>query len=619
MPINLNDLLPKVDVQELNITEPTTQEKVIIDWDGVLTEWSYRCQKGYPTMVDGVFTERDEVKILNEILSTYKLPKLELPQPSKSVLKEASFDIESSILKSKALNNNAKVSAISQKEGDPRFYTVYVSGIKAEDRGRIVKAVVNDLNKDLTKVKTQEPLRVLVKPNKDSRMIVFVGKTKYEFNFQVEKKETKTDTDAKEGFSVLFGYYPEEIEIFTTSNLKDEATKIKRYLADTKTNITGLPNSVVQKMIGYLDKAAKTTDSKAIKTYVSFLNQGLSHGRTFASFFEKNPDFYIERGDFFNKIRSAGSKVSKLPADKWCPGDVYFIKNGSESQIESILDVIDEMPANAPLAERAQNLSLLNSLFSPTFDGKVNSKTPIVAVSLKMAEAQAGKLKSGLEDYKKDIETDYNLTNEELKYPVKILQQKIKEQQKVIQLFMNAENNSGNSLYVWDPKFNVDEFVKKNPNPTGKSMEVLKFKYAGYKALIFIYEAVANKQPKEVDNALKSLVAFGLGLVSTKMEDVFINPPFFKVIANTDGSAMIDSAGLVRPQFFKPGSIVTLAPASGAKGKPIIHLKDGDNYKGFFIDMYLNVGTNKYEVSVTFRSNGTSQLTIELQKAHLIS
>lgn len=39
-----------------------------INWNDIMTEWCYRIPKGYPTIVDGVFTEYEEVKILNVIL-----------------------------------------------------------------------------------------------------------------------------------------------------------------------------------------------------------------------------------------------------------------------------------------------------------------------------------------------------------------------------------------------------------------------------------------------------------------------------------------------------------------------------------------------------------------------
>jgi len=593
----------------------TIDEQIVKDYSHVnfahiLSECSYRLPKGYPTIVDGVFTEREEVIIINEALEAEGLPTLPLPE----AVKVSNFDIEKFVLKSKGLLANADISAIVKNPTDPRAYTLYIPGIKADDRIGIVRSVVSALQKEL-----KGKALVAVKPNKASRMILSVDGVKYEFNFQVAPKESKTDTNAKEGFSVLFGYYPEAFDNVTLDTIKPIAAKLTKYLKDKKSNVTNLPQPVVNNMLDLLSRIEKSTDKKSMKVYVDFINQGLSHGKTFGEFFDKNSDFYIERGDLFDRIRRAGNKVSKVPADKWCPGDVYFVRNGSEDIIISILEIIENMSANAPQSERAQNLSRLNNLFSPTFNGKVSTKTPIVAVSLKMADAQAGKLKSGLKDYQKNVKTDYNLSKDELSFKASQYRDGIVRLQKIIQSFVNVENQSGNTIFKWEPKFDVDAYLSKNPKPNTLQMELLKFKYAAYKALVFIYDAVANKQPKEVDESLKTLVAFGLGLVSTKMEDVYINPPFFKVVANLDGSAMMDTASKIRPQFFKPGSVVTLAPPVGIKGKPVIHIKDTDQYKGLFMDMFLMVGEEKYDISVTFRSNGTSQLSIELQRAHLTS
>lgn len=62
------------------VTEIKDFSKPSVDWDEVMLEWSYRLPKGYPTIVDGVFTEREEVKILNEILEEKFGTSIELPQ-----------------------------------------------------------------------------------------------------------------------------------------------------------------------------------------------------------------------------------------------------------------------------------------------------------------------------------------------------------------------------------------------------------------------------------------------------------------------------------------------------------------------------------------------------------
>lgn len=54
--------------------------------DEILFEWSYRCPKGYPTIKDGKFVDRDEVAILNELLSQNEYSTI--PLPEKKVTKE---------------------------------------------------------------------------------------------------------------------------------------------------------------------------------------------------------------------------------------------------------------------------------------------------------------------------------------------------------------------------------------------------------------------------------------------------------------------------------------------------------------------------------------------------
>lgn len=58
--------------------------------DEILFEWSYRCPKGYPTIVDGKFIDRDEVLILNELLvqrgfPTFNVPEAKAPKAEKSL------------------------------------------------------------------------------------------------------------------------------------------------------------------------------------------------------------------------------------------------------------------------------------------------------------------------------------------------------------------------------------------------------------------------------------------------------------------------------------------------------------------------------------------------------
>jgi hypothetical protein len=598
---NLDEMLaPKQQEQPQVIEQPVA---VQVDWDEILTEWSYRCPKGYPTIVDGVFTEYEEVKILNEILEDRGFNSIQLPEAASSY----DSNVADRILSSPAFTNLVNIQ--TKKQGTPTkakiTYLLYAD-IKDKDRAaksdEIVKAFLKNAPKGLNQVAATTTERERGKKN----IVIKANGYTYEFILKVHK-ETGTDTDVKEGFSVLLGYFPDALDRLDFNTVKDAAKKMKNYLGSNKTNVTGLPASVVSKMIAFLAKVLNTQDRKALKTYADFLNQSISHGNTFGLFFEKNEDFYIERGDLFNEIRSAGARISGYPADKWCPGDVYFVKNGSEaSAIDPILQQIESINKSSPEVDRAAAIAKLNSLFSATYSYKVSDKTPIVAVSLKMADAQAGKLKSGLEDYTK-VNTDYNLDKTELSFTQDVYIKRIKELQKNIQSYIGQEKQT---KFTWKP-FDVQQFVKDNPTMGKEALEVLRFKYAAYKALHFICTKVAKK-PTDVDAALLGLVSFGLGLVESKVGSTYINPPFFKVIANADGTAM------VKPQFFKPGSQVSLIPLSGnMKQQPEIVITDSQKFKGLVIDMAVAVGDDVYDISATFRPNGSTQLTIELQKAHL--
>ena len=46
-----------------------------VNWDDILLEWSYRLPKGYPTMKDGKFTSKKELRILREVMAEYGFDK----------------------------------------------------------------------------------------------------------------------------------------------------------------------------------------------------------------------------------------------------------------------------------------------------------------------------------------------------------------------------------------------------------------------------------------------------------------------------------------------------------------------------------------------------------------
>ena len=669
-----------------------------IDIDKILEDTCYKLPKGYPTIVNGVFTEREEVLIINEVLEAKGLPILPLPEANKTPLKKmekpqvADFSKqETYILKLLIANAPEGVTGIDidqDIEGESTStqkktnITITLEPTKeyADDKGRdkinreFVKKLksIRGLKVEVGIIERQDYSFTFSIYSVTINNIVYNNRT---YNCRVAKPVpyTSTSTDVKEGFSLLFGYYfdynQNNIPEFTAANVVKLAIDLQKYLKGKNID-ANIDEGLKSKLITYLKRiinvdkeAAEDKLAEYKKTFASFFQQSKSHGRTFSYFFENNGNFYIERGELFNRIRAAGAKISNVgltAPDKWCPGDVYFIRNGSEGVIDPILDAITKLQIKdkeKPSEEQISLLSQLNGLFSSTFNKKVDEKTPIVAVSLKMAKAQAGKLKSALKPVPSrvlQVPKTYNIekTEADMSTTDKLVDF-AKSTKKTFEDVITALKQEKDSTYIYNGepltaavaqnKESIDSLVNfikvKNSKHKSVFMEKLKFKYASYKMLQYIianYTTPTN-DGKEFDQSLKNLAAFGLGVSKIQLaaggNGVWINPPFFKVIANESGEAMLDQTSkAVKPQFYQPGATITLTGVE----EPKIAIEDSfpdnindpkEGMKGLKIDfkILLNAVKGKnlkpqndvYELSMSFRPNGATQITVELQKAHL--
>lgn len=570
---NLDEMLaPKQQEQPQVVEQPVA---IQVDWDEILTEWSYRCPKGYPTVVDGKFTEYEEVKVLNEILEERFAIALPLPEARAAKFSEADLDKLLSVPSIKKLN-------IAKRALKPNNVIVlYVTGIKKADRPDILKNIAGSL-----------------KSAKYVKKISTAGAVQSAYNgvpyFIVIKEfvEEKTDTDLKEGLSVVAAGVP-NLQSATPQNVK---AVISSLLLASK-DVVGLTESTKLKIIDYLKKLkTKVVDPKMAKLAASILNENISQGASFQVFLKANPGFRVERGqnkdELFTQIRNAGATITNLPADKWCPGDIYFVRKGSENKIKQVLVQALEQE------KKEVGLAMLNNMFSPIsgFKQKVDKQHNIVAVSLKQSSAQGGKLKSAFQQYE-GTPKDYNISPEEMKYNEAKVKSGITTLRNTILQAIQAEKST---------KFHYEPCDLK---PI-KDMKILMGKFGAYKALNYILAKIAKKGDK-LDDALVGLTAYGFGIV--KKGDAPINPPFLKLIADAKG-------GATEPQFFEPGRTLMLTNLQGGPKPPEITIEDGPKYGGFKVLLALSLlgtvkdggETIKYEVN--FRYNGGSQLTIELGK-----
>lgn len=525
-----------------------------------------------------------ETETLEESKKKLELEVLGLLFNSKNILKEAkkssnniSQEEANTILKSPAY----KKINIVKTSIDKNNIIIYASDISKKDRSSILQNIAKDTKGKY--IQSKESTAGAVQNS-------ITGKP-YIVTLKVTSEE-KTDTDLKEGMSVVLA----NVSNLSPATPKNVQSIINNMIKETD-NSEGLSKVTKDKIKSYLITInSKLKNNPTLSTKVcSILNENISQASSFQIFLKKNPNFRIERGqmkdELFTKIRNAGAKITNLPADKWCPGDIYFIRKGSESAIDSTIK-------NALSTENKESaISILNSMFSPisNFSSKVDKKHNVVAVSLKQSSAQGGKLKSVFQQYE-GTKKEYNISPEEMSLPDKKLADLITKMRNDVKSAIKSEPST---QYIYNP---CDiKSIKDHKKLLGK--------FGAYKALEYIMKYIAKKGDS-LDDALVGITAYGFGIV--KKDNIPINPPFLKLIASSKGIA-------TEPQYFEPGRTVRLMSLNGAAKPPQIQIVDGPDYGGVSIYLTLALqGSNKegeeekIKYEVNFRYNGGDQLTIEL-------
>ena len=213
-----------------------------------------------------------------------------------------------------------------------------------------------------------------------SAIINFKGKD-YKLIVKGASNQTASDTDVKEALVSLF--YITNID--TPFNQENYEERISSLIEIASNGIPGEKDEATQKVIKFLEATSEVSTKN-----INFINQPLSSALAIK---EVYPGQKLIRSGLFDQIRSKAQSITGLPADKWCPGDLYV-------QLGPV-----EIPTD-------DNIELINDLFNDEWGG---DSEPLTAVSLKQAEAQGGKAKALLNKYAAAKE-DYNLTKDEIEY-----------------------------------------------------------------------------------------------------------------------------------------------------------------------------------------------------------
>ena len=377
-----------------------------------------------------------------------------------------------------------------------------------------------------------------------SAVVDFKGK-KYKLVVKGASDDTASDTDVKEALVSLF--YTTNIDSpFTKENYE---SRVINLIEIANTGISGETSAASQKVVKYLEATSEVSTKN-----VTFINQPLSSALAIK---EVYPGQKLIRTGLFDSIRKKAQSLTGLPADKWCPGDLY-VQLGNVSLTED------------------DNIELINDLFND--DWGADSK-PLTAVSLKQADAQGGKAKALLNKFTK-VKNDYNLTTDEIAYDNSQYLEGINRLRNDISKLVGGNSNI---IYKVENGSLKDE------------TRFLRGKFAALKSIEFLFKQFESGK---VDDAIVALVGFALSLTG-------VNPTFFKVTGQKSGiPGKVDK--------FPRGQNVILYNVDGDY-EPI-KIEDSSSFGGLKINFKIEKGGEPYSVSVNARNNGNTQGTLEVQK-----
>lgn len=498
-------------------------------FDKFFTKFSYKFEKGYPNMDNPT-----DVTLLESLINDLGI----------------NFLFENSELIS-LIDKNIKDYGSLETSGKDTIKLVFSD---IPNRGAQSDSLRRDVYDELKALVDKEDSldnfrKIATGSSLGSAVINFNGKD-YKLIVKGASNETSSDTDVKEALVSLF-YITTIDSPFSNDNYEG---RINSLIEIANNGIPGESDTSTQKVIKFLEATSEVNTKN-----INFINQPLSSALAIK---EVYPGQKLIRTGLFDEIRSKAQSITGLPADKWCPGDLYV-------QLESV-----ELPTE-------DNIELINDLFNDEWGG--DSK-PLTAVSLKQAEAQGGKAKALLNKYAA-AKDDYNLTKDEIEYDKDQFIKSINDLRDKIQSLVGTNPNIEYNIGSGDLK---DE------------TRFLRGKFAALKSIEFLFRQFENDK---VDDAVVALVGFALSLTG-------VNPTFFKVTGQKSGApGKVDK--------FSRGQNVVLYNVDG-DFEPI-EIIDSSTFGGLVIKFKIEKGGEPYSVTINARNNGNTQGTLEVQKIKKIS
>jgi len=497
-------------------------------FDIFFKKFAYKFPKGYPDM-----NNEQDILLLESLLEKVGVKVLVENQ-----------DLVNTLKTSGKFNDYGDISSEGKSTLTLTFSNVPSTGAQSKEQRQEIYNLIKQLSDEGKGISKFEKLST--GSSIGSAKVDFDGK-RYTLVIKGTSDESSSDTDVKEALVSLF-YITNIDSPFDKENYE---SRINSLIEITSNGISGESSEAAKKVNNFLTAIS----SKNTPANINFINQPLSSALAIK---EVYPGQKLVRTGIFNSIRAKANQLTGLPADKWCPGDLYV-------QLKEVTGL-----------ESVDNIEILNDYFNDEWGG---SDKPLTAVSLKQEVAQGGKAKALLNKYTK-VKNDYNLTSDEINYKEEQYKQGINRLRNNIQSLVKSNKN-----IVYDLQ----------PGELKNDIGFLRGKYAALKSIEFLFKQFPND---EVDDAIVALAGFALSLSG-------VNPTFFKVTGQKSGTpGKVDK--------FPRGEGIVLYNIDGDY-EPI-KITDSPTYGGLKMDFKIEKGGQPYSVSLTARNNGSTQGTLEIQK-----
>jgi len=442
--------------------------------DELLLEWSYRSERGYPSL-----DNPSDVYILKQILEKLELPVDEIIDNLPEGLSPS--DLRNIASRGPFTGQTRAEILIRKIENDEPLELQAGGNILVANKEEVIDALRGTIAKSIPLTGTKGEISSTSK----LRKTIELGTSKAAAG-TTDERDPVVDTDTKEELVIVMcNILKENSKLTDFNDNKDYANNFK-IINNSTTKYQDTGDTARGKIEVLFNLVG------GLKNPLTKVKHVLNNPYSIAKEILKSyPNARFERGEVFDMIRMKCSKITTLPEDKWNPGDIYIVN--SEPNIEDL----DE-----------DSIVPWNELFVNNWG---DTDKPLVSVSLKEEKHQLGRAKSYLNKYANNKQ-EFNIAAKDL------AALSIKELKEGIRSYRNQVRQA-----IKEQGFKV-EYTGDGWEDFPIKESQLKAKYGSYKLLNFLL----NKSNKA---SIVGLFAYGLSID----RDERANPTFFKLVGGNKG------------------------------------------------------------------------------------